>query len=91
MAEEVSGVGPKVAVCAFESKQFGQLRTGQKQRHAAFETDHDAFGNKSHQRAGLDEPGGHSQTGDQDRGPRRKGGESLGIAPRYLPERRTQE
>ena len=44
---------PEITVRAVDAKQLRQLRAGEKQRHAALEADHHAFGDEVYDRAGA--------------------------------------
>ena len=56
MLEDVGTVLPEIALDPREATEVGQLRADEKQREAALEADHDAFGNEAHDGPRFDQP-----------------------------------
>ena len=57
MRKEIAAALPKISMRAVKAEKLGQLRAGHKEGDAAFEADHDAFGNEVYNHACFDEPG----------------------------------
>ena len=81
MSEEVARVLPEVAVRAVKPEQFRQLRAGEKERHPAFEADHDTLGDEVHYGAGSHRPRDERNDRNEHGGGRRKLAEAGHITP----------
>ena len=81
----------KLPWAAVDAKQFGQLRAGEEQRHAALEPDHHALGDEVDDRARLDQPRDERDERHEQGRARRQRAEPGRVAAGNFAQRRADE
>src|SRR4030095_2114081 len=89
MLKEMAAVLPRISMCSVKAEKLGQLRAGQKEGDAAFESRHHAFGNKAYNYACFDEPRDERDECDQQGCARGECAKACGITTCDFAKRRT--
>src|SRR6476620_7117187 len=91
MLKEMAAVLPEISMRAVKAEKLWELRAGQKEGDAAFETGHHAFGNEIYNDACFDEPGEERDECNKQSGSRSECAKARCITARDFANGRTNE